>query len=593
MNALSKMNMDDKQKKTLNIGELYHEYPLPGKISSIFSKPLTPLHLKQAYSPHVAQPCIVIAKDSKKLHNYYPKKIAIISNGTAVLGLGNIGAHAGIPVMEGKALLLKQFGGLEAESVVIDCLDPDLFIKHVQSIACNFAGINLEDIKAPECFKIEEILQNSLNIPIFHDDQHGTAVVVLSAVLSFIHHTQRKIEDIKLVMIGSGASGLASLNLLNAYGLKKDNIFVFDSKGIVSTQRTFRESYRDFYAQDLPDDYTIAQALNGADIFIGCSGPNTVDKNVFLKMNKNPLIIPLANPVPEVSPVDIFAVRSDAFVGTGRADYPNQINNSLCFPFLFRALIDSHTQKINTNDKIFFAKLLSEYTLAQNPNDNKILVPSMFDTNLADYLIKNMTNYFNQDKAMPDPILYKNPTIPQETYKITTVEDFLNPSTILKEYTEQIQENYKNNISSQLILTQKFSMKDFDLMTAELPMISTHIYIEYYDNLNNTPLISFPLVWTGFLTKDVLVKHQQLLCVQYPACNLQGDTQAIDDLPWIYWNAYTNFCHNIEKYNSNRDKTILIPSSLAYFLNFTQNKKGFLKISGCMCDLVWILNENN
>lgn len=326
--------------KTLREAALhFHEYPKPGKLEIVPTKPLgNQRDLALAYSPGVAAPCEEIAADPEKASAYTSRGnlVAVISNGTAVLGLGAIGALASKPVMEGKAVLFKKFAGIDAIDIEVDETDPAKFIEVVRPLEPTFGGINLEDIKAPDCFDIEEQLRARMKIPVFHDDQHGTAIIVAAAVLNGLRFANKKLETAKICTSGAGAAAIACLNLLVSLGAKKENIWIGDREGLVTTTRNEpMDKWRAAFAQDSTAK-TLAEVMDGADIFIGLSAAGALKPEMLKGMAKNPLIMALANPTPEIMPELAKEVRPDAMVCTGRSDYPNQVNNVLCFPFLFR-----------------------------------------------------------------------------------------------------------------------------------------------------------------------------------------------------------------------------------------------------------------
>ncbi len=340
----------------------YHRNPTPGKISI---KPTTPLatqrDLSLAYSPGVAVPCLEIEKDPLKALDYTSRGniVAVISNGTAVLGLGNIGALASKPVMEGKAVLFKKFANIDSFDIEVDETDIDMFVETVARLEPSFGGINLEDIKAPECFEIERRLRERMKIPVFHDDQHGTAIIVSAAFLNWLELKGRKITDVRLVANGAGASALACLHLLHSLGLPKDNIIVCDRNGVIYKGR---EGGMDKYKAEFANDTnarTLTDALEGADIFLGLSGPNVANADMISKMADAPLIMALSNPTPEIMPDEARKGKPDAIICTGRSDFPNQVNNVLCFPFIFRGALDVGATAINEEMKIACVKAIA------------------------------------------------------------------------------------------------------------------------------------------------------------------------------------------------------------------------------------------
>ncbi len=341
----------------------YHKNPKPGKIAIKPTKAMeTQRDLALAYSPGVAVPCEEIEKDPLKALDYTSRGnvVAVISNGTAVLGLGNIGALASKPVMEGKAVLFKKFANIDALDIEIDETDVDKLVDTIASLEPSFGGINLEDIKAPECFEIERRLKERMNIPVFHDDQHGTAIIVGACMTNWLHYAGRKIKDIKLVCNGAGASAIACLNILVALGLPKKNIIVCDRNGVIYKGRNEgMDSAKEQYAANTKHR-TLAEAIKGADVFLGLSGPNALTGKDVKSMAKAPLIMALANPTPEIMPEEAKQAKPDAIICTGRSDYPNQVNNVLCFPFIFRGALDVGATAINEDMKLACAKAIAE-----------------------------------------------------------------------------------------------------------------------------------------------------------------------------------------------------------------------------------------
>ncbi|MCG7896857.1 MAG: NADP-dependent malic enzyme [Candidatus Thiodiazotropha weberae] len=347
----------------------YHRSPKPGKLEIKSTKPMANQHdLALAYSPGVAAACEEIAQDPNRAADYTARGnlVAVISNGTAVLGLGAIGSLASKPVMEGKAVLFKQFADIDVFDIEIDELDPHQFIETVARLEPSFGGINLEDIKAPECFIIEKALKERMNIPVFHDDQHGTAIVVCAAILNGLKVVGKDIGEIRLVTAGAGAAALACLGLLVDLGLKKENIIVTDIAGVVYKGRSEEmDPYKSEYAVDT-ELRTLEQALDGADLFLGLSAAGVLKADWLPKMAANPLIMALANPTPEILPEEAKQVRPDAILATGRTDYPNQVNNVLCFPFLFRGALDVGATEINSAMKMACVKAIAEIAQAES-----------------------------------------------------------------------------------------------------------------------------------------------------------------------------------------------------------------------------------
>lgn len=327
----------------------YHAYPTPGKIGiSITKSTETQEDLALAYSPGVAEPVLAITEDPAAAYSYTSKGnlVGVISNGSAVLGLGNVGALASKPVMEGKAVLFKRFANVDVFDIEVDCADPEDFIETVARISPTFGGINLEDIKAPECFMIEDELQKRLNIPVFHDDQHGTAIIVAAGMLNALELQGKKLEDAVIVCLGAGAAGIASMKLLMQMGAKLDNIFMIDRSGVIHSERSNLNEYKQQFAHKT-DKRNLQDALAGADAFVGVSGPDLVTADMLASMADKPVVFALSNPNPEIRPELAHQVRSDLIMATGRSDYPNQVNNVLCFPYIFRGALDVQATAIN------------------------------------------------------------------------------------------------------------------------------------------------------------------------------------------------------------------------------------------------------
>ncbi len=333
----------------------YHKEPIPGKVALQATKAMaTQRDLALAYSPGVAAPCEEIARDPLTAYDYTAKgnTVAVISNGTAVLGLGNLGALASKPVMEGKAVLFKKFANIDSVDVEIDETDVDKLVDIIASLEPTYGGINLEDFKAPECFELERRLKERMKIPVFHDDQHGTAIIVTAAFRNWIEYSGRNIEDIRLVASGAGASAIACLNLLVHAGLKRENIIVCDRNGVVYEGRKDGMDPQKAVFASKTNARTLDEAIDNADVFLGLSGPGVMDKEKVSRMADAPLIMALANPTPEIMPEDAYSVKPDAIVCTGRSDFPNQVNNVLCFPFIFRGALDVGATTINEDMKL-------------------------------------------------------------------------------------------------------------------------------------------------------------------------------------------------------------------------------------------------
>ena len=368
----------------------YHAEGKPGKIEVIPTKPhSTQTDLSLAYSPGVAEPCLEIEKNPHDAYEYTAKGnlVAVISNGTAVLGLGDIGPLAGKPVMEGKGLLFKIFAGIDVFDIEVNEKDPEKFIQTVKAISPTFGGINLEDIKAPECFEIETRLKNELDIPVMHDDQHGTAIISGAGLINALEIAGKKIEDVKIVVNGAGAASISCTKLYVMLGAHKENIVMCDSKGVISTSRPDLNAAKREFATDRPIK-TLQEAVVGADVFLGLSVANVLTKEMVRSMNSDPIVFALANPNPEISYADAMASRDDIIFATGRSDYPNQINNVLGFPYIFRGALDTHAKAINEEMKLAAVYAIAD--LAKEP------VPDVVN---AAYKLKRTT--FGRDYILP------------------------------------------------------------------------------------------------------------------------------------------------------------------------------------------------
>ena len=377
----------------------YHRLPRPGKLSVESSKPCsTQADLSLAYTPGVAQPVLEIAKNPQTAYDYTNKGnlVAVITDGTAILGLGDRGPLAAKPVMEGKAVLFKQFAGIDVYDIEVAAKTPQEFIRVVEAIAPTFGGINLEDIAAPHCFEIEAALRKKLDIPVFHDDQHGTAVIICAGLINALHVQGKTLETAKIVCLGAGAAGIASMNLLVAMGAKKGNILFVDSKGVVHKERTDLNSFKKAFARKTKLR-TLADAMAGADVFVGVSGANLVSQAMVKSMADRPVVFALANPTPEILPEKAKAARSDLIMATGRSDYPNQVNNVLGFPFIFRGALDARATEI-TQDMLIAAvvalaelarervpaSVLKAYNLKKLKFGPEYILPKPFDPRLLD-----------------------------------------------------------------------------------------------------------------------------------------------------------------------------------------------------------------
>ncbi|TCV82927.1 malic enzyme-like NAD(P)-binding protein [Sulfurirhabdus autotrophica] len=351
----------------------YHEFPKPGKLSVESSKPCaTADDLSLAYSPGVAEPVREIAKDPENAYRYTNKGnlVAVISDGTAILGLGNLGPLASKPVMEGKGILFKRFAGIDVFDIEVNAPSVEAFIETVVNISPTFGGINLEDIAAPHCFVIEKALRERLDIPVFHDDQHGTAVIICAGLINALEVQSKQLESVQIVCLGAGAAGLASMRLLMSMGAKAENILLVDSKGVIHNERTDLNSYKQEFACKTAKR-TLSDAMTGADVFIGVSGPNLVTAEMLQAMAPKPVVFALANPDPEILPAAAHAARDDLIMATGRSDYPNQVNNVLGFPFIFRGALDARAKEITEAMQIAAVKALAD--LAKEPVPEEVL----------------------------------------------------------------------------------------------------------------------------------------------------------------------------------------------------------------------------
>ena len=396
--------MSDSEKRTFTDEDAlaFHKYPTPGKIAVVATKPMaTQRDLSLAYSPGVAVPVLAIAENPDLAYDYTSKGnlVAVISNGTAILGLGDLGALASKPVMEGKAVLFKRFADVDSIDIELLSKDPDEIITVVKNIGVSFGGINLEDIKAPECFRIEAELQELLDIPVFHDDQHGTAIISAAGLINACHITGRKLEDVKLVLCGVGAAGIASLELMKAMGVRAENCIAVDTKGVIYRGRTDgMNQYKSAHAVDTTAR-TLAEAMVGADVFIGLSAKGMLTPEMVASMAPNPIIFAMANPDPEITPEEALAVRPDVIMATGRSDYPNQVNNVLGFPYIFRGALDVRARRVNHEMKIACANALAQLAREDVPDEvaaayhgaalkfgPKYIIPSPFDPRLISYI---------------------------------------------------------------------------------------------------------------------------------------------------------------------------------------------------------------
>lgn len=372
----------------------YHEGKRPGKIEVVPTKPyFTQMDLSLAYSPGVAEPCLEIQKDQENAYRYTDKGnlVAVISNGTAVLGLGDIGALSGKPVMEGKGLLFKIYAGIDVFDIEVDEKDPDKFVEAVKAISPTFGGINLEDIKAPECFEIERRLKEELDIPVMHDDQHGTAIISAAGLLNALEVNGKNIEDVKVVVNGAGAAAISCARLYVSVGIRKENVVMLDSRGVISTERANLTPEKLEFATTRTDIHTLEEAMVGADVFLGLSKGNVLTQDMVRSMANDPIVFALANPVPEITYEEAMASRPDVLMSTGRSDYPNQINNVIGFPYIFRGALDTAAKAINEEMKIAAVRAIA--ALAKQP------VPEIVN---KVYHVSNLS--FGRDYFIPKPV---------------------------------------------------------------------------------------------------------------------------------------------------------------------------------------------
>ena len=398
----------------------YHKIPKPGKLAIVATKPMeTQNDLALAYSPGVADVCMQISQNPDDTYKYTSKGnlVGIVTNGTAVLGLGDIGALASKPVMEGKAVLFKKFANVDCFDIELNEKDPKRFMEMVKALEPTFGGINLEDIKAPECFQIEQQLKSEMDIPIFHDDQHGTAIVLTAAVLNGLELINKQASAVKVVCSGAGAAGISCMEMLCRIGVKKENIFMFNTKGLIHNKRDDLNDYLEPFAQKSDTYTTLDELIEGADIFVGLSVAGVLKPEMLEKMAKNPLVFAMANPIPEIMPEAAKAIRPDVIVGTGRSDYPNQVNNVLGFPYIFRGALDVRATKINEDMKMAAAQALA--ALAKKPvypelekiyGNKKIvygpdyLIPKPFDKRLLSHLAPKVAQAAIQSGVARTPL---------------------------------------------------------------------------------------------------------------------------------------------------------------------------------------------
>ena len=417
----------------------FHRSPTPGKISMAPTKPMaTQRDLSLAYSPGVAIPVLAIADDADKAYDYTSKSnlVAVISNGTAILGLGNLGHMASKPVMEGKAVLFKRFADVDSFDVEVKTTDPDEFVTVVKNIGDTWGGINLEDIKSPECFVIESQLQDLLDIPVFHDDQHGTAIISTAGLINAAHIAGKKLEDLKVVLAGAGAAGLSSIGLMKAAGVRQENTVIVDRDGVVYKGRDNVDQWKAAHTTDTPHR-TLAEAMVGADVVLGLSAKGAITKEMVASMAPNPIIFAMANPDPEITPEDVLSVRSDAIMATGRSDYVNQVNNVLGFPYIFRGALDVRARRVNHEMKIACARALAALAREDVPDEvaaayrgrklkfgRDYIIPTPFDPRLIWYIPPFVA------QAAMDTGVARKPILDMDAYR-TELRSRLDPSAAL------------------------------------------------------------------------------------------------------------------------------------------------------------------
>ncbi|MEP6341700.1 MAG: NADP-dependent malic enzyme [Maricaulaceae bacterium] len=431
----------------------FHSHPTPGKLALLPTKPMaTQRDLSLAYSPGVAVPVEEIARDKDLAYDYTSKgnMVAVISNGTAILGLGNLGAMASKPVMEGKSVLFKRFADIDSFDIEVEEEDPQAFIECVKRIGNTFGGINLEDIGSPECFIIEQELRDLVDVPVFHDDQHGTAIIATAGLINACHLTNRKFENIKVVLSGAGAAGLSVLSLIKSLGVKKENTIVLDRAGVVYNGR---EAYMDQWKAPHATDTkvrSLEEALDGADVLLGLSVGGIVNQDMIKSMAKNPIIFAMANPDPEITPEEIKAVRDDAIIATGRSDYPNQVNNVLGFPYIFRGALDVRARNVNEEMKLACAHALADLARQDVPEEvaaayhgnrpkygREYIIPAPFDPRL----ISEIPPYVAQ--AAMDTGEARKPIEDMEAYKKSLARRQDPTAALLQGITASVQENPK------------------------------------------------------------------------------------------------------------------------------------------------------
>jgi len=469
MNLSEGSNVEFTEREAL----FYHKTIRPGKLEIIASKPMaTQRDLSLAYSPGVAVPVQAIADDPAKAYDYTAKGnlVAVISNGTAILGMGNLGALASKPVMEGKAVLFKRFADVDSIDIELDTEDCDAFIEAVALMEPSFGGINLEDIKAPECFIIEQTLRERMKIPVMHDDQHGTAIIAAAGLVNACRITGREFKDIKVVVNGAGASALACTSLIKSMGVRQENVTMCDSRGVIYIGRENVDQFKSAHAIET-EDRTLAQAVKGADVFLGLSVAGAMTQDMAKSMAKNPIIFAMANPDPEITPPDVAEVRDDAIVATGRSDYPNQVNNVLGFPFIFRGALDVHATAINEEMKIAAANAIAELAREQVPEEvaaaygktqqfgREYIIPAPFDPRLMEVVPSAVA------KAAMDSGVAQTQIEDFDEYR-HALKSRLNPTTsVLTQVYAQVKQNPKRVIfaeaEDEIVLRAAIQYRDF------------------------------------------------------------------------------------------------------------------------------------
>jgi len=457
----------------------FHSAPIPGKISMAPTKPMaTQRDLSLAYSPGVAVPVLAIAEDVDKAYDYTAKGnlVAVISNGTAILGLGNLGHMASKPVMEGKSVLFKRFADVDSFDVEVKTTDPDEFVTVVKNIGDTWGGINLEDIKSPECFEIEAQLQDLLDIPVFHDDQHGTAIISTAGLINAAHIVGKKLEDLKVVLSGAGAAGLSSIALMKAAGVKAENTVICDRQGVIYKGRDNVSQWQAAHATDTPLR-TLAEAMVGADVVLGLSAKGAISKDMVASMAPNPIIFAMANPDPEITPEDVKSVRSDAIIATGRSDYVNQVNNVLAFPYLFRGALDVRARQINHEMKIACAHALAALAREDVPDEvaaayrgrklkfgPEYIIPTPFDPRLIWYIPP-----FIAQTAMETGVARK-PIADMDAYRISLKQRVDPSAALMQKISSAVRSGPKQRVvfaegEEQVVIRAAWAFKQADLGT--------------------------------------------------------------------------------------------------------------------------------